>query len=174
MDVIANAAGVSKQTVYSHFENKEALFRECILTKIRDYGLDMEDFPVDQPLAATLTETGRRFLSLLADDEVIAMHRLMISDTADFSHLANSFWETGPAATIANLTNYIRANTERGFSVVTEPESAASDFLTLVEGHYLKQRLMLQAEALNEKEKLARAQAAALKICRLYDDQAVA
>ena len=42
MDSIAQAAGVSKQTVYSHFANKDDLFRSCIAAKVAEYDLTVE------------------------------------------------------------------------------------------------------------------------------------
>ena len=40
MDAISQAAGVSKQTVYSHFKSKDDLFRACVASKVQMYGLD--------------------------------------------------------------------------------------------------------------------------------------
>ena len=40
MDAVAKRAGVSKQTVYSHFANKEELFKACIGAKVAGYGFD--------------------------------------------------------------------------------------------------------------------------------------
>src|SRR5574341_357855 len=37
MDAIAREAGVSKLTVYSHFRNKEALFKEVIRCKCNEF-----------------------------------------------------------------------------------------------------------------------------------------
>ena len=34
MDAVAQRAGVSKQTVYSHYANKEELFKACIRAKV--------------------------------------------------------------------------------------------------------------------------------------------
>lgn len=169
MDSIANTAGVSKQTVYSHFANKNALFGDCILGKIEEYGLDMQGFEVEQPLADALHEIGRRFLNLLGDDDVIAMYRLMIGDTSDHSSLARSFWEMGPEATIRRITQYIQANTSRGFSDVADSHQAASDFLLMVEDHYIKRRLMHHIGPLTDTEKNERVKQAVRKMRTLYD-----
>ena len=40
MDNVAKASGVSKQTVYSHFDNKDALFKAAITKKCQSYQLD--------------------------------------------------------------------------------------------------------------------------------------
>ncbi|MBT8126560.1 MAG: TetR family transcriptional regulator [Gammaproteobacteria bacterium] len=36
-------AGVSKQTVYSHFKNNEDLFRTCIKNKVEPFGFQEEE-----------------------------------------------------------------------------------------------------------------------------------
>ena len=40
MDALAQAAGVSKATVYSHFTDKNALYQALIKNKVKDYQLD--------------------------------------------------------------------------------------------------------------------------------------
>ena len=40
MDALAEAAGVSKATVYSHFTDKNALYQALIQNKVANYQLD--------------------------------------------------------------------------------------------------------------------------------------
>jgi len=40
MDALAEAAGVSKATVYSHFTDKNVLYQALIQSKVTDYQLD--------------------------------------------------------------------------------------------------------------------------------------
>ncbi|MEM7763975.1 MAG: TetR/AcrR family transcriptional regulator [Pseudomonadota bacterium] len=169
MDAIAAAANVSKQTVYSHFSNKDELFRQCILSKVRAYGLDVADFDPAMPLDAALTEIGHRFLGLLGDDDVIRMHQQLIAETATFPKLANTFYETGPKATIDAIATFIAANTAAGQSAVADPQEAASDFLLLIEGHYMKRRLMHTAVPMTAQERNDKVTGAVDKILRLYD-----
>lgn len=172
MDAIAAEAGVSKQTVYSHFNNKDDLFRECILAKVRHYGLDMAAFTPDMPVRDVLQQTGLSFLDLLSDEHAIEMHRLLIAETVAFPKLAATFWETGPQATINSIAGFLEACTAAGGCNIREPQQAASDFLLLVEGHYLKRRLMRHTKEMRDAEKLARVQRAVDNILRLYDQPA--
>lgn len=169
MDTIAAAAGVSKQTVYSHFANKDDLFRECILGKIRRYGLDMKEFTPDMPIRDVLMTTGRRFLDLLCDEDVVSMYRLLIAETTAFPKLARSFWETGPEATIDAIAGYFAASSDCGACRINEPRQAASDFLCLVESHYLKRRLMRHLTAIDEDEKQAHVTRCVDQFLRLHD-----
>ena len=52
MDAIAAAAGVSKQTVYSHFKSKDDLFRTCVASKVETYGLDPTSIPADDGVSS--------------------------------------------------------------------------------------------------------------------------
>ena len=71
MDSIANAAGVSKQTVYSHFENKDELFKSCIEGKIRQYEL-RPDSDRHTTLEGGLKSVADSYLRLLADPGVMS------------------------------------------------------------------------------------------------------
>lgn len=149
MDAIAADAGVSKQTVYSHFGGKEDLFRQCIKSKMHQYGLYLDGVPADAPLPTVLATMGRRFLDLLCDPSVIRMHRLLIAETDAFPKLAQTYFESGPQATIASLTAFL-AKSDLG---IDEPEQAASDFLCLIKGHYLTRLLVGCIHDISETEK---------------------
>ncbi|MEL6198870.1 MAG: TetR/AcrR family transcriptional regulator [Pseudomonadota bacterium] len=169
MDAIATAAGVSKQTVYSHFANKDALFRECILTKIRRYGLDMKDFADETPLREVLETTARRFLDLLSDEDVVSMYRLLIAETTAFPKLSYAFWETGPEQTLAAISHVLSERSARGECQIDDPKRAASDFLCLVESHYLKRRLMRHMTDIDPDEREAHVTRCVDQVLRLHD-----
>lgn len=169
MDTIAAQASVSKQTVYSHFANKDELFRECIINKIELYGLDMQGFESNAPVRDVLKKAGMRFLSLLADDDVIAMHRLLIAETPAFPQLAASFWESGPQTTMQALTELLQQCNAHERCQISDPQKAASDFLLLIEGHYFMRRLINNAEPLSEDECQHKVCDCVEKILRLYD-----
>ena len=82
MDQVAQRAGVSKQTVYSHVASKEALFTACICAKVAGCGFDETTEVDDTDLRAALSALTRRFVDLLFDPEVIAMHRLERGESA--------------------------------------------------------------------------------------------
>ena len=73
MDAIAAAAGVSKQTVYSHFNSKDDLFRACVASKVETYGLSGSSLPADDGVDRFLSHIGQAYLTLISDPGVIRM-----------------------------------------------------------------------------------------------------
>ncbi|HCS91887.1 MAG: TetR/AcrR family transcriptional regulator [Thiohalocapsa sp. PB-PSB1] len=97
MDAVARAAGVSKQTVYGHFDNKESLFRACIRSKIEDHGFQIKEASADVSDArSTLLVLCRRFMALKCDPEVVAMFRVVAAEAATQPRIAGLFFESGP------------------------------------------------------------------------------
>ncbi|MEL7310983.1 MAG: TetR/AcrR family transcriptional regulator [Pseudomonadota bacterium] len=168
MDAIAHDAGVSKQTVYSHFANKDALFRSCILNKVTAYGLDMRDTAPDTPLEMVLTTIGGRLLDLLCDPGVIQMHALLIAETKEFSTLAESFWENGPQATIDSLARCLAQSEDHRYAPIDDPTQAAEDFLCMAQGHYLMRLLMHSVDSIDEAEKTAHLDRCVTQFLRLH------
>ncbi|MEO1326928.1 MAG: TetR/AcrR family transcriptional regulator [Pseudomonadota bacterium] len=155
MDAIAQEAGVSKQTVYSHFQNKDDLFRSCIMAKVRAYGLDMQDAHPDLPLTTVLETIGRRLLDLLCDPGVVSIYKVLIGETKGFPQLSEAFWDNGPQATMDTLARCLAESRDPDYAPIDDPQRAAEEFLALVEGHYLMRLMMHSIEDIPEAEKTA-------------------
>jgi TetR/AcrR family transcriptional repressor of mexJK operon len=133
MDAIAAEAGVSKITVYSHFEDKDSLFREVVKNKC-ERQLPPEIFVINAraPLRQQLTQIGRAFYGLVMSDDAIALHRLMTAQQEP--KLAQLFWEEGPKRAKAMFAEFLRAEVEAGALEIDDFYRAAGHFFCLLKG----------------------------------------
>jgi len=135
VDAIAQQAGVSKLTVYSHFTDKEALFgaavTECCaqLLPHRLFEPDPE-LPVDE----ALFQIARAFMDLMMDERAISLHRVMISQAGQNPRLTEVFFGAGPRATLQEMESFLRQAEAAGSLRVADPARAAEHFLCLLKG----------------------------------------
>lgn len=138
VDTVAAAAGVGKQTVYSHFGDKERLFLAVL-----DHMRETFDPAHAEPIAATgdpladLTEVAGRILDSVLSPRVAALHRLTIAELPHHPELQR-MWrdETGRPDLDVQLADYLRERTREGVLDVPDPERAARQlsFLAISEG----------------------------------------
>jgi TetR/AcrR family transcriptional repressor of mexJK operon len=114
MDAVAQRAGVSKQTVYSHFANKEELFKACIRGKVTGYGFDETTADGAVDLRGALLSIARQFVDLMFDPEVIAMHRVVMAEAASQPRIAELFFDSGPRRTKASVCAFLQQQVEAG------------------------------------------------------------
>lgn len=152
MDAIAAAAGVSKQTVYSHFESKDALFRSCVRTKVADYGLESESISAELPVAEALHAFGRQFMELLQDQEVLSMFRLLAGECRTYPSVAQVFYDAGPAQNCEFLGSVLARYAERGELMVEDPLESASLLVAMFKAHYFLELLLRVREAVDPDE----------------------
>lgn len=153
MDNVAQQAGVSKQTVYSHFENKEALFTAVIQHKVDEYQLDGETAACQQlSLETRLTNIARRFVSLLQDPAVNAMYRVVIGEIKTAPQAAELFYQAGPQHSFDMLQELIEQSNVSHLSQ-TDTQRIAVEFFNLLKGEYhMKAMLGLPCELTPEQE----------------------
>ena len=152
MDNVAKEAGVSKQTVYSHFKNKDALFVAVIDTKCHQYQMDeahILNCPKD--LEGVLAVFGELFVKLLHDEEVISMHRAVVGEVSSNTHVAQLFFDAGPKQGKHVLKTYLRRQTE-----LPIPEEKlqylAMLFFNMLKGDHFMKNLMGLPARLSEAE----------------------
>ncbi|MGI9225425.1 MAG: TetR/AcrR family transcriptional regulator [Woeseiaceae bacterium] len=167
MDAIAAAAGVSKQTVYSHFKCKDDLFRDCVASKVQTYGLDPSSLPAHDGVDRILAHIGRAYLTLLSDPGVVRMFRLMVSEAETHAATVKSFHESGPVTTTANIAHLL----ERYLPDATEELTAraTSEFLTLIRGEYWVELLLGTRSEIRDEEMNAHVDHCVKQIHKLYD-----
>ena len=134
MDDIAQAAGVSKQTVYSHYDNKETLFGLAVETKCRESGIDPDLIDPEAPPQTMLLEIGRRFVSLLTSPEAVRVHCVCTSSAETYPELGRLFFEHGPLQTVEVVANYLSAQHQRNRLHIEDPDKAAWQFLCMLKG----------------------------------------
>ena len=167
MDAIAAAAGVSKQTVYSHFKSKDELFRSCVACKVGTYGLDPSSMPADDGLDRFLTHIGNAYLTLLSDPGVIRMFRLMASEADKHPETVKSFHESGPVTTMRNITRRLAQYMPGADEELVA--SASSEFMTLVRGEYFLELLLGTRSEISAEEMNAHVAHCIGQIHTLYD-----
>ena len=169
MDGVARRAGVSKQTVYSHFDSKEQLFSDAVHAAIASY------FP-DRTLAALETHTLEADLraichtlaSLWVDERAIAMFRLLVAAGAKGSALGDLFWRSGPAELHEQLVRFLEQWVSRGALEIDDSEKAAQQLVAFVkEPAHFRISIGIQAP-LKEKELEAVVDGAVADFLKLY------
>ncbi len=135
VDQIATEAGVSKLTVYSHFKDKESLFFAAIEEQCRQQlPDDLFEIPSAIPLEPALREIGGRFHDLLASDDSIALHRMLIADPRNVERLGALFWSASGARIQAGLDSFLKAAVARDELAIDDTCEAAGQFLALLKG----------------------------------------
>jgi TetR/AcrR family transcriptional repressor of mexJK operon len=135
MEAIAAEAGVSKLTVYSHYGDKDALFRATISAKCEEM-LPPTLFQVAPkgPIRRQLTSIARAFFGLITSAEAIGMQRMMSAQMGGDSRLPQMFWEAGPQRVQDGFAEFLRAKIAAGQLDIPDVHRAASQFFCLLKG----------------------------------------
>ena len=135
MEAIAQAAGVSKLTVYSHFQNKEELFRQTVLAKCAEHWPEaLFDMQTGAPLRDRLRMIGRSFLDLVFGEDVLNVHRILIAEATSKGHFGRLFWQTGPEPIIHSMAQILKAAVAAGELRADNMDRAAANFFVLLKG----------------------------------------
>lgn len=143
MDAIAQEAGVSKQTIYSHFGAKDTLFGAIIHEKCGQLlgPLQAPDARNDDP-AAALNGIAQQFLELVLDAQNMAHFRTIIAESSRFPELAKAFYDAGPRRAADSLADYLAAMDRGGTLRVDDPAAAARQFFAMMRGDLYMRRLL--------------------------------
>jgi AcrR family transcriptional regulator len=147
MDRVAAAAGVSKATVYSHFQDKERLFaaliqqlamQKCwtVLNPHDSQALQGEPEIVLRRLATTVLDSHR------IDQEFLTFLRVIVGESGRFPELAKTFIRNLHKPVLEALVQYLASRSELK---LTDPEAVARVFIgTLV--HFMITQEMLHGK----------------------------
>ena len=151
MDQIAREAGVSKATVYAHFESKDRLFAAMIHNACRAYAegimpalTEMED------VRAALTQICQGIERFLLAPKTLGIYRVIIAEGPRFPELVRAFIESGPLPFRKMLAEFFEVANRRGVLKVPNPRLAAHQLVWLVRGPLYLQRMLNLSEISQE------------------------
>jgi TetR/AcrR family transcriptional repressor of mexJK operon len=132
---IAEKAGVSKLTLYSHFADKDDLFAQSVIDCCEQQ-LPTSSFqlPAGLSLQQALIAIGNGFLELIMDDKAISLHRMMIAQASiDIEH-SELFFKAGPERMLSEMQALLVIADKSGRLNIDQPKQAAQHFFCLLKG----------------------------------------
>jgi TetR/AcrR family transcriptional repressor of mexJK operon len=156
MDAVAEAAGVSKMTVYRHFESKEALFAGLIgeLCERMVAGGLSSGLHALAP-ARAFRRFAEGFARTVFDPATVGLLRIVIAESGRFPELGLLFYDSGPARNIAALEALFERWRGDPAVRIRDPRRAAEEVLDIVRG-YAHLRLLLGVDRIVDRRALAR------------------
>ena len=136
MDEIAASAGVSKQTVYKHFADKEQLFGEIVRATTDQIDglmrLVAETLAVAADLDKGLSQLARKFLTALMEPRLLRLRRLVIANADRFPDVGRTWYEQGFGRVLATLATCFRRLAEHQLLDLYDPLLAANHFVGML------------------------------------------
>jgi len=139
VDEIAEAAGVSKQTVYSHYSSKENLFGLAVAAKCRQSGVDADSIDPDVPPETMLPLLAERFFALVTSPEAVRVHAVCTASAETHPELGQLYFDHGPSHAVDAVAGYLAAQTNKGRLKVKDPRAAAWQLLGMLKAEYALQ-----------------------------------
>lgn len=142
LDAVAEAARVSKPTVYSRYGDKRGLFTAVLRREIARWLAPLSaaaetqfgsssDISVGQRLA----EIGREMLNFTCGPDAMAFSRMMTAQAINFPDIAKLGKEEGWLKAVATTTRFFDHLVAQGALAVDDTTIAAEVFLDVVVGH---------------------------------------
>jgi TetR/AcrR family transcriptional regulator, regulator of autoinduction and epiphytic fitness len=145
MDRVASAAGVSKATVYSHFQDKESLFTALIEQLVRGKFQSLFDTSAEASRSEPkifLRGLAYRVLDIASETQFQNFMRLIIGESGRFPQLAQAFVRNIEKTSFRMLNEYFTSCPQLK---LTDPEATARIFIgTLV--HFVIVQYMLHGK----------------------------
>ena len=174
MDKIAQAARVSKGTLYVYFRSKEELFQELVMVdrgEAAERVFELGDHEAE--VEAVLLRLGERFMTLMTSPQHVALSRMVMGAAEKFPEVGRTFFEMGPCYGIRTLAGYLEEQAARGRLEFDEDSAlVAAHFLNLCHGNLLKALLFGLADTPTEAQISATIESAVRVFMRAYGPRA--
>ncbi len=150
MDEVAARSGVSKQTVYKHFADKDGLFVAVVTGAVEEISDPVRDevlrLPQSEDLAPALQRLARRQLRAVMQPKLLRLRRLVIAESVRFPDLGRAFYERGPNRTVEALATAFEKMAAANTLRVDDSALAATHFNWLVMADPVNRAMLLGGE----------------------------
>jgi TetR/AcrR family transcriptional repressor of mexJK operon len=135
MEKIAQAAPVSKATLYNHFDSKNALLAAVISDLCGSLLQTMTQATIESDdVENNLTQIATSAVDLIYTEDALAIYRLVVAESPDFPELGQLFYQSGPQTVLTQLEDYFRKLNAEGNFNIADPVFAADAFFSMLKG----------------------------------------
>ena len=134
-DVIDARAGVSKATIYSHFQDKHALFIASFSEEadaLRVEFLACLDAP-GSDMHTDLCGIGEKLINISLAPAFVSLYRQTYAEGGRFPAIGQMLYDRGAVVVQTMLGAYLAKYAARGELVIEDPRAAAVQFIGLVQ-----------------------------------------
>lgn len=134
MEAIAEAAPVSKPTLYTYFKGKQELFAAVIASQCQSLlnTLSEVQTEVRDPVAG-LKAIANAFVELAYADEALQLYRLIIAEQQHFPELGDLVYRSGPESVLQQLSSYLAELHAREILHIDDIETSSRLFLGMLQ-----------------------------------------
>jgi AcrR family transcriptional regulator len=134
MVAIADAAGITKPTLYARYPDKRAVFLDVIPWAFsRAVQVGPDDAVDEQDLRTALVAIGEGALRHALNPDIVQLHRIARNEAHRFPEFASSAESLGWAGRQQQVMDLLRQHAATGAIEVDDIELAAEHFLAMVE-----------------------------------------
>jgi len=135
IEAIAEAAPVSKPTLYNHFKGKQELFAAVIAGQCEALlsTLTREQAELADPVAG-LKAIANAFVELVYTDEALQLYRLIIAEQQQFPGLGELVYRSGPESVLQQLSTYLDELKARSILSIDNIETSSRLFFGMLKG----------------------------------------
>ena len=135
IEAIAEAAPVSKPTLYNHFKGKQELFAAVIAGQCEALlsTLSREQAELADPVAG-LKAIANAFVELVYTDEALQLYRLIIAEQQQFPGLGELVYRSGPESVLQQLSTYLDELKTRSILSIDNIETSSRLFFGMLKG----------------------------------------
>ena len=131
MDQVAEAAGLTKPTLYQYFPSKEALFARMMLEK-RDTMLAGFATPEGGGMVEQLHAFAWRYADTVMQPMMLSLARLILAEVQRFPEIGRAYQAAGPDQLLAALIAFLEGQRAAGRLQFQDAELAAEDLWGLI------------------------------------------
>jgi AcrR family transcriptional regulator len=133
MEAVAEAAGITKRTLYARYADKHALFAAVIPWALSRHDWDEpNDAPDGEDLAAALMRIGRSAVARAVDPGIVRLTRIAMNESARFPEFAKSARTLSWSPRLRAVVELLRRHEAAGSVDIDDIELAAEQFLAMV------------------------------------------
>lgn len=144
MDMVAATAGVSKATIYAHFQSKDELFGAIIQRRCDDQAEGLGALSVDDSLDArtTLTVLAHKLMGMLLQPQVLGIYRVVLAEMPRNAELARIYFDAGPLRGKERLVDIFNALVRRGLLDAPDTWQVMDQFVGMLRSEVYNRALL--------------------------------